>query len=236
MWLVDAGGTGDDEGFDIAFDSAENAYVVGVFTDTATFHGATGPAITVSGDDYNVQNSPIVLKLAEDRLEGWLTGSAPDAVFRIEFFTSSSFGPDGAGEAEQFLGSLTVRTDSQGQAVFDVPYTPPSDKPFITATATDSNGSTSELSHLRQAALHAPGATVRLRPGQSRVFYATSGDAIALRDRTHALLSAQSSGNETDTVGAAKRLHVAIRQAQAGAQWERDRLLSTLSASVAKAA
>lgn len=57
-----------------------------------------------------------------------------------------------------------------------------------------------------------------------------AAQGISLRDRTHELLAAQGGrGNEADVVtGAAKRLYVAIRQAQAGAQWERDRLLGAL--------
>jgi hypothetical protein len=31
---------------------------------------------------------------------------------------------------------VEIRTDGNGQAVFDVPFTPPADKPIITATAT----------------------------------------------------------------------------------------------------
>jgi len=58
-----------------------------------------------------------------------------------------------------------------------------------------------------------------------------AAQALALRDRTHELLSAQSGGGEADTINAAKRLHVAIRQAQAGAQWERERLLQNLDRS-----
>ncbi|HEY8211996.1 MAG TPA: hypothetical protein VIG99_31155 [Myxococcaceae bacterium] len=48
-------------------------------------------------------------------------------------------------------------------------------------------------------------------------------EALALRERTHQLLAA-GTGDEA----AAKRLHVAIHQAQAGAQWQRDRLLQSL--------
>ena len=54
--------------------------------------------------------------------------------------------PGGAGQAEDYLGSLEVTTDSQGQAVFDVPFTPPAGLPVVTATATDPEGNTSEVS------------------------------------------------------------------------------------------
>jgi hypothetical protein len=37
LWLIQMGGAGDDEGFDIGFDAFRNVYVAGVFTDSATF-------------------------------------------------------------------------------------------------------------------------------------------------------------------------------------------------------
>ena len=52
-------------------------------------------------------------------------------------FAATSDSPGGAGQAEVDLGSLEVTTDSQGQAVFDIPFTPPGDKPLVTGTATD---------------------------------------------------------------------------------------------------
>jgi hypothetical protein len=79
-------------------------------------------------------------------------------------------------------------------------------------------------SHRSLAAIGAELATALSRGGDGQ-----AAQAITLRDRTHELLSAQASGNGEGAVSAAKRLHVAIRQAQAGAQWERDRLLSQLA-------
>lgn len=49
LWLVQAGGAGDDSGFDIAFDSAQNVYLVGMFDDSATFTDVNGTQKTVSG-------------------------------------------------------------------------------------------------------------------------------------------------------------------------------------------
>ena len=41
-WIVQAGGSGHDEGTDIALDGAGNAYVTGWFTDSATFASTDG--------------------------------------------------------------------------------------------------------------------------------------------------------------------------------------------------
>jgi hypothetical protein len=48
-WLVQAGGSEDDQGFDIAFDAARNVYLTGMFTDSATFQGTDGATKTVTG-------------------------------------------------------------------------------------------------------------------------------------------------------------------------------------------
>jgi hypothetical protein len=48
-WLLQAGGPEDDEGFDIAFDAERNIYLTGVFRDSATFRGVSGPEKTVTG-------------------------------------------------------------------------------------------------------------------------------------------------------------------------------------------
>ncbi|HKI21085.1 MAG TPA: LamG domain-containing protein, partial [Isosphaeraceae bacterium] len=130
----------------------------------------------------NFQNFPIVVTTADGELLGWLGGSTPDTPFRIDVFASAGYGPGGAGEAQDDLGSLEVTTDSQGQVVFDVPFTPPAGLPVVTATATDSEGNTSEVSALRRATLEGPSQSVHLVPGQPSLFSAASGDGIALQD------------------------------------------------------
>jgi len=48
-WVIQAGGTQDDQGFDIGFDKAGNVYLAGMFFDSATFRGTDGATKTVSG-------------------------------------------------------------------------------------------------------------------------------------------------------------------------------------------
>ncbi len=153
-----------------------------------------GPAIDLGGDGItfnstaprqgpnDFQNYPIIVPNADGQLQGCLGGSTPNTTFQIEFFASAGFGPTGSGEAEQYLGSVDVTTDSQGQAVFDVPYTPPADKPIVTATATDPQGNTSELSPQRPTSLEAPTTSLPLVPGNPLTFTTASGTAIALSD------------------------------------------------------
>ncbi len=154
--------------------------------------GNTGQAIDLGDDGVtdnsssprqgpdNLQNFPVIAATAEGQYEGWLGGSAPDMTFRVDLFASAGYGPGGAGEAQDYLGSLEVTTSSQGQALFDVPFTPPAGLPMLTATATDSEGNTSEVSALRRATVEAQ--PLRLGAGQPPIFSAEFGNQIALQD------------------------------------------------------
>ena len=109
----------------------------------------------------NLQNFPIFVLTADGQTEVWLGGSTPDTTFRIEFFASAGYGPGGSGEAQVDLGSLEVTTNASGQVGFAVPFTAPAGLPIITATATDPQGNTSEVSSLRQATLQVPSGSLR---------------------------------------------------------------------------
>ncbi len=130
----------------------------------------------------NLQNFPIIFTGPDGQLQGGLWGSLPDTTFRIDFYASSSYGPGGAGEAEDYLGPLTVTTDNNGQAIFDVPDTPPAGLPIVTATATDPQGNTSEVSAQRRARLNTPSPNLRIVPNESLVFSSASGNGFSIQD------------------------------------------------------
>ncbi len=73
-----------------------------------------------------------------------------------------------------------MTTDSQGQAVFAVPFSPPEGLPVVTATATDPQGNTSEVSAQRRASLEAPTEPVLAVSHQPVIFSASLDDGIAL--------------------------------------------------------
>src|SRR5262249_27510416 len=126
------------------------------------------------------QNFPVIVTTADSRLRGWLGGSTPDTTFRIDVFASAAFHADGTGEAQEFLGSIQVRTDDLGQASFDAPFQAPPGMPVVTATATDSAGNSSVVSALRQAVLDFPPASLRAVAARPLGFSAASGDGIAI--------------------------------------------------------
>jgi hypothetical protein len=145
---------------------------------TAGSFGTT-PAILI-GD--STVNPPIVVPTGDGALRGWLDEKAPNASFRIDLYASSAYSLYGVADAEDFLGSLEVTTDPHGQAVFNVPFTPPAGLPVVTATATDPQGNTSQLSSIRRASLDSPSADLRVAPDQPVTFSTASGHPIALRD------------------------------------------------------
>ena len=144
--------------------------------------GVTYNASSPQQGPNNLQNFPIIVTAADGSLQGWLGGCTPDTTFRIDVFASAEYGPGGAGEAQDDLGSLEVTTDATGQVSFAVPFPAPAGLPIVTATATDPLGNTSEVSAVRQDTLQAPTPAVRMVPGGPLVFSTASGDGIELLD------------------------------------------------------
>jgi len=103
-WLIQIGGPGDDEGFDIGFDAARNVYVTGVFTDRATFQGINGSGETVTGMGQTI----FLAKYTPSGVLAWVqTGTA---------FNASN---NGYGVAvEPVTGSVYVTGVSQGDTTF----------------------------------------------------------------------------------------------------------------------
>jgi hypothetical protein len=84
-------------------------------------------------------------------VEGMLSSHARQ-MFTIDFYTSDVLDASGFGEGQRYVGSAQVQTDAAGRATIDVSL--PADiaiSPFVTATATDSEGNTSEFSAAVQA-------------------------------------------------------------------------------------
>jgi len=103
------------------------------------------------GGPNNLQNFPILTSAMStpsggSRFQGTLN-SAPGTSFRIELFFSPACDPLGNGEGQNFIGSTQVNTNGSGNASFDVSFqTAIIPGSFVTATATDPSGNTSEFS------------------------------------------------------------------------------------------
>ena len=89
---------------------------------------------------------------SEIQLVGSLNSTA-DTTFRIEFFASAVADASGYGEGERYLGFVEVTTDGSGKAVLpeELSFAVAAGE-YVTATATDPNGNTSEFSASVEAA------------------------------------------------------------------------------------
>lgn len=97
----------------------------------------------------NLQNFPILTSVCHTgnmaSVDGTLN-SAPGTTFTVEFFASANCDPSGSGEGQTYLGSIQVTTGIDCFATFTFTGATPAGQPFITATATDPGGNTSEFS------------------------------------------------------------------------------------------
>jgi uncharacterized repeat protein (TIGR01451 family) len=98
----------------------------------------------------DLQNLPVVLRTSSEggntTIEGRLN-STPDTNFKLQFFSNSVCDPSQYGEGHTLLGTITQTTNITGDISFvtDFPIALP-DGQFVTATATDPAGNTSEFS------------------------------------------------------------------------------------------
>jgi CSLREA domain-containing protein len=127
----------------------------------------------------NLQNFPVLTSAVttdQTAINGTLN-STPNTQFKVEFFHNTTCNPSGHGEGEARVASsqnpLTVTTDGSGNVDFgiNVSNVVPGGR-FVTATATDPNGNTSEFSRCK--AVTSPGQTgsitgLQAVPGNSRV-------------------------------------------------------------------
>ncbi|HSP17691.1 MAG TPA: Calx-beta domain-containing protein [Thermoanaerobaculia bacterium] len=74
-----------------------------------------------------------------------ILGSMPLSTYAVQFFQSPACDPSGAGEGQTYLGEVNVSTDASGVGTFNATF-PGAAGGFVTATATDSQGNTSEFS------------------------------------------------------------------------------------------
>ncbi len=97
----------------------------------------------------DLQNFPVILAArpgATTHAAGALD-STPDSGFLIEFYANSVPDPSGDGEGQRYLGSTIIVTDAAGHSDFTIDLSAAtSSGEWITATATDAAGNTSEFS------------------------------------------------------------------------------------------
>jgi titin len=91
----------------------------------------------------DLQNYPVLTAGASPGTGSGSLNSVHNTTFTIEFFASPSNTP---GQGKDFLGSIQVTTDAAGNSSFNYSFALPAGDSFVTATATDAAGNTSEFS------------------------------------------------------------------------------------------
>ena len=93
-----------------------------------------------------LQNFPVLSASANGvRIQ---LNSTPNTLFRLELFTNTACDPAGNGEGMTFIAGVPVSTDAGGTFVLET--FPAAEGQFLTATATDPDGNTSEFSNCQQ--------------------------------------------------------------------------------------
>lgn len=159
------GGSGPGEANVIAYNGQQGVAVVSGGGNNRilgnSIHSNSGLGIDLEGDGVtsndvgdgdagsnDLQNFPLFTSSTSNstNVQGTLA-SASSTQYTLEFFWNTSCDPSGNGEGETYLGSVVVMTDSSGVAAFDTTFAltvPVGD--YVTATATDETGNTSEFS------------------------------------------------------------------------------------------
>ncbi|HET7064936.1 MAG TPA: CSLREA domain-containing protein [Rudaea sp.] len=122
---------------------------ISLFNNGAPIPNDDGDADTGSN---NLQNHPVItaapVAAGMVDLAGTLN-SLPAKTYRVEFFSGLGCHPTGSGEGRNFLGARDLLTDVSGNVSFgsgSAMFTIPNGHSVFTATATDPDGNTSELS------------------------------------------------------------------------------------------
>lgn len=120
----------------------------------------------------NGQNFPVLNVATSTAISGMLDSQPAHSAYpvRLEFFANAACDVSGFGEGETYLGFLTLA--APGSFTFN--YSPVAGRPFITATATDNHGNTSEFSPCLIIANTGNGTNVSppLPPGSPQITFA----------------------------------------------------------------
>jgi hypothetical protein len=133
-----------------------SGYGTGVFVEGGTGNSILGNSIfdndagIVLDSAYianNNQAAPLLIAAINSSTGTTITGTLagyPGINFRIEFFSNPSPDPSGFGEGQTFLDFAQVTTDAQGNFTANLPTALPLGT-FLSATATDAGGNTSQF-------------------------------------------------------------------------------------------
>jgi hypothetical protein len=108
----------------------------------------------------NLQNFPVLTEALDQPTQGMISGalnSAANTQFTIDYYYNGACDGSGHGEGEQYLGGAFVTTDGSGDVSFVFTSQQVGAGGYVTATATDPMGNTSEFSACRLVLLDTDG-------------------------------------------------------------------------------
>jgi parallel beta-helix repeat protein len=131
--------------------------------------GGDGVTANTPGGPHNgpnhLQNYPVLTPYTTPGTVSGSLNSAPNSTFHLEFFANPAPDPSGHGQGQDYLGTEKVTTDAGGNASFTFSYAPIAGAPFLSATATDPAGDTSEFSATVDGGLTATDQVLAAREG-----------------------------------------------------------------------
>lgn len=149
----------------IAHNSGDGVRVIGTFTERISIRGnaiasnvelgidladdglTPNDQLDVDGGENRRQNSPVITSVTTNGFSTEIRGqieSTPNRSFEIELFGNITPDPSGFGEGRNWLGLTNAATNSDGLGLFQAIV--PGVHTWITSTATDQFGNTSEFS------------------------------------------------------------------------------------------
>jgi CSLREA domain-containing protein len=160
--------------------------------------GSGVPLVNTPGGPHtgvnDLQNYPVITSVTMPNTTTVVNGtldSTPNTTFHIDVYASHAPDPSGFGEGEQARGGESFTTDSNGNASFSLDTFENLAGQYLTVTATDPSGNTSEFSQAVQAPL----------PSPLKIVVNTTSDE-AVRDNTLSLREAIELVNGSIGVGA----------------------------------
>ena len=156
------------------------------------------PAGSPTGPN-KLQPYPVITGTFGQQVDGTLT-AAPSTKYTLSFYSNTDPDPSGYGQGQTSAGSLVVTTDATGLATFSyyAPYSVPAltvDQ-YISATATDPSGNTSEFSN--NAVVLPPSLQLPVASVDSTVPVAAQGQSVTFLGTVAA---SEAAGPATGLVG-----------------------------------
>ncbi|MDQ1614005.1 MAG: hypothetical protein QOG00_3936 [Pyrinomonadaceae bacterium] len=147
----------------------------------------------------NLQNFPVIVaanaNVGNMAVSGSLN-STPNTAFNVHYFANQTCDPTGHGEGQVYLGMSSVTTDAGGNAPINVVvFASVQPGHFLTATATDPAGNTSEFSLCRQVTNGGGGGSLSISGQVSSGASGVGGVGVTLTGTQSAVTVTDGNGN-----------------------------------------